>query len=233
MQDMSPQLALALNLKDEATFDNFYPAKNAEILLELKKAASGLGEHIIYLCGSRGEGCSHLLQAVCHEAHLNGRTSVYLPLNNLITLSPEVFNGLEALDVVCVDDLHIIAGKPEWEEAVFHLFNRVHDAGGHIILTAHDLPKAIEINLPDLVSRLSWGMVYQLLSLSDQEKLAALTMRAKCRGISLSDDVGKYLLTHCPRHMGTLLAALDALDRASLAAQRRLTIPFVKEVLQI
>lgn len=233
MPEVSSQLALALNLKDEATFDNFYAANNAEIMQSLKQAAAGLGERIIYLCGSRGEGCSHLLQAVCHEAHLQGRTSVYLPLNNLIHLSPEVLNGLESLQIVCIDDLHVIAGKPEWEEAVFHLFNRVHDAGGYLILTARDLPKAIHIQLSDLVSRLSWGMVYQLLSLSDEGKLKALTMRAKCRGINLSDEVGRYLLTHCPRHMGTLLAALDALDRASLAAQRRLTIPFVKEVLQI
>lgn len=233
MPEMSSQLALALSLKDEATFDNFYVAKNAEIIGLLKQVANGQGEHIIYLCGSRGEGCSHLLQAVCHEAYLQGHTSVYLPLNNLVHLSPEVLNGLESLQIVCIDDLHVIAGKSEWEEAVFHLFNRVHDAGGYLILTARDLPKALHIKLSDLVSRLSWGIVCQLLSLSDEEKLAALRMRAQCRGINLSDEVGKYLLTHCPRHMGTLLAALDALDRASLAAQRRLTIPFVKDVLQI
>ncbi len=233
MYHLSSQLTLGLSLKDEATFDNFYTGKNTEIVEELKKTASGQGERIVYLCGSRGQGCSHLLQACCHHAHQSQLRSVYLPFTNLIMLSPDILSGLEELALICLDDLHLIAGQPEWEEAVFHFYNRVYDAGGRVVIAAHDLPKAIHVGLPDLVSRLSWGIVYQLHSLSDAEKLLVLTMRAHRRGISLSEEVGKYILTHCPRHMGTLFAALEALDKASLAAQRRLTIPFVKEVLQI
>ncbi len=233
MHKLSAQLTLGLSLKDEATFDNFFAGKNSEIISELKKTAKGDGERFIYLCGTRGQGCSHLLQASCHYAYQHKLTSVYLPLGNLAALSPEILNGLEALSLVCIDDLHAIAGVAEWEEAIFHLYNRIYDAGGHIIVAAHDLPKAINLTLADLVSRMSWGIVYRLHSLVDAEKLSVLTMRANQRGITLSEEVGKYILTHCPRHMGTLFAALDALDRASLAAQRRLTIPFVKEVLQI
>lgn len=233
MQQLSAQLTLGLSLKDEATFDNFYLGKNAEIIAELKKTVSGQGERIIYLCGSRGQGLSHLLQACCHEAHKKQLSSVYLPLAHLPTLKPDVLMGLESLSLVCLDDIHMIAGLPAWEEAVFHLYNRIYDTGGRLIIAAHDLPKAIQLKLPDLISRLAWGIVYQLHPLADEEKLSALTMRAKRRGISLSEEVGKYLLTHCPRHMGTLFAALEALDKASLAAQRRLTIPFVKEVLEI
>jgi len=229
----STQLTLGLSLRDEATFANFYAGNNAEIVTALKKTASGEGERIIYLCGTRVEGCSHLLQACCHYAHKHQLGSVYLPLDNLISLTPEVLSGFESLSLVCIDDLHKISGRPEWEEAVFHLFNRIYDSGGRIIIAAQDLPKSINLALADLVSRLSWGIVYQLHSLSDADKIAVLIMRAHRRGISLSDEVGKYILNHCPRHMGTLFAALDALDKASLAAQRRLTIPFVKEVLQI
>lgn len=233
MQKISNQLTLGLSLKDEATFANFYAPKNAEIVTELKKTASGQGEKAVYLCGTRGQGCSHLLQAACHEAYQQQMSSVYLPLAQLISLSSEVLNGLESLDLVCIDDLHVIAGLPEWEEAIFHLYNRLYDAGGKMIIAANDLPKSIKLQLPDLISRLSWGFVFQLHPLEDNEKLFILIMRANHRGISLSDEVGKYILTHCPRHMGTLFAALDALDKASLAAQRRLTIPFVKEVLEI
>lgn len=233
MVKLTNQLTLGLSLKDEATFENFYAGKNSEIVLELKKTSSGQGERIIYLSGTHGQGCSHLLQACCHHAYLHQQTSVYLPLVNLLGMTPEVLNGFEAINVVCLDDLHVIAGKAEWEEAIFHFYNRIYDNGGRIIIAANDIPKAINIKLPDLVSRLSWGMVYQLQQLTDEEKLSVLTMRAHHRGISLSDEVGKYILTHCPRHMGTLFAALNALDKASLAAQRRLTIPFVKEVLQI
>lgn len=233
MQKRLPQLTLGLSLTDEARFDNFYAGANAEIVTALKKTASGEGEKVIYICGSRSQGLSHLLQAACHHAHQFGFRSGYLPLSQLKMFTPEILTGLESLSLVCIDDIESIAGNRIWEEAIFHLYNRIHDAGGHIIIAGHDLPKAIQLSLPDLTSRLSWGIVFQLHSLSDEEKLAVLTMRANRRGITLSEEVAKYILTHCPRHMGTLFAALDALDKASLAAQRRLTIPFVKEVLQI
>lgn len=233
MHNLSAQLTLSLSLKDEATFENFYLGRNEEIVSELKKTVTADGEKTIYLCGTRGQGCTHLLQACCHYAHQHHLSSVYLPLANLLALSPELLIGLESLALICLDDLQVVAGHSEWEEAIFHLYNRVYDAGGRIIVAAHDLPKAIQLGLPDLISRLSWGIIYQIHSLSDHEKLLALTMRAKRRGIGLSEEVGKYILTHCPRHLATLFAALDALDKASLAAQRRLTIPFVKEVLQI
>lgn len=233
MSSFSPQLTLGISVKDHITFDNFFAGNNLEIIAALKKTASGSGERIIYLCGSRGEGCSHLLQACCVEAHAHQLTSVYLPLANLLSLSPDVLNGLETLNLICVDDLQLVTGHREWEEALFHLFNRIYDAGGNIIFAAHDLPKSLGLQLPDLESRLTWGVIFQLHPLNDEEKIAALMASANRRGISLSEEVGKYLLTHCPRHMGTLFAALDALDNASLAAQRRLTIPFVKDVLQI
>lgn len=233
MQQLSAQLTLGLSLKDEATFDNFYLGKNTEIITELKKTVRGNGERIIYLCASRGQGLSHLLQACCHDAHQRQLSSLYLPLTHLATLKPDVLLGLESLSLVCLDDIHMVAGLSAWEEAIFHLYNRIYDAGGRLIIAAHDLPKSIQLTLPDLISRLAWGIVYQLHPLADDEKLKALTMRALRRGISLPEEVGKYLLTHCPRHMGTLFAALEALDKASLAAQRRLTIPFVKDVLEI
>lgn len=233
LQKVSAQLPLGLTLKDEATFDNFYSGQNAEIIAALKQTVSDKGERMVYLCASRGQGCSHLLQAACHYAQQQRTSSVYLSLAQYQTLSPEILNGLESLNLICLDDLHQVAGQAEWEEAIFHLYNRVQAAGGKLIIAARDLPKAINLQLPDLVSRLAWGIVFQLHSLTDDEKLTVLTMRANRRGITLSEEVGRYILTHCPRHMGTLFAALDVLDKASLAAQRRLTIPFVKEVLEI
>lgn len=230
---MINQLTLGVGLKDEATFDNFYAEKNQLLVTELKKTASGQGERVIYFYGSGGEGCTHLLQACCHEANQHQLRSVYLPLANLSDFSPEIFEGLEALDLVCIDDIHQIAGHPAWEEAFFHAYNRIRDAGGRLIVTANRMPKALNVVLPDVVSRLAWGVVFQLQSLSDEEKLQVLVMRAECRGMTLSEEVGKFILNHCPRHMSTLFAALNALDKVSLAAQRKLTIPFVKTVLQI
>lgn len=233
MQHFSSQLTLGLYLKDEATFDNFYAGKNNEILMALRKAVRRESDNLIYICGARGQGCTHLLQASCRDAYQQEITSVYLPLSHLSHFNPDILNGLESLQLVCIDDLQMIAGRAEWEEAFFHLYNRIQEVGAQLIVAAHDVPKAIAFQLPDLVSRLSGGIVYTLSPFSDEEKLSVLIMRANRRGITLSEEVGKYILRHCPRHMGTLFAALEALDNASLAAQRKLTIPFVKEVLQI
>lgn len=230
---MINQLTLGVGLKDEATFANFYSGNNAQLVTALQYAAQGTGEKIIYFYGAFGQGCTHLLQACCHEAHQNHRSSVYIPLLKKNDFSPEIFEGLESLQLVCVDDVHGIAGDPVWEEALFHAYNRIHDAGGCLIVTANVAPKALGLALPDVVSRLTWGIIFQLQPLTDAEKLLILMMRAERRGMTLSEEVGKFILNHCPRHMSTLFAALDALDKISLAAQRKLTIPFVKTVLQI
>jgi DnaA family protein len=230
---MINQLTLGVSLKDEATFTNYYSGLNGPLFEELKKTSQGNGERVIYFCGKGGEGCTHLLQACCHDANRHHLTSVYIPLVNLIVFSPTVFEGLETLDLVCIDDLHLIAGRANWEEAFFHAYNRIHDAGGRLIVTANVMPKSLGLVLPDLISRLSWGVVFQLQPLSDTEKLAVLIMRAQRRGMILSEEVGKFILNHCPRHMTTLFSALDALDKTSLSAQRKLTIPFVKSVLLI
>lgn len=223
------QLTLGVQLKDEATFENYFPGKNIELITALKNTVSGSGERVIYFSGAKGEGCTHLLQACCHYANY---PVVYLPLAELIMHSPRVFDDLESLQLVCIDDLQQLAGRSQWEEAFFHVYNRLQDNGGRLIVTANVPPKALGLVLPDVVSRLTWGIVFTLQSLSDEEKLAALMMRAERRGMILSEEVGKFILTHVPRQMSMLLATLDTLDKASLTAQRRLTIPFVKNVLE-
>jgi DnaA family protein len=230
---MINQLTLGVSLKDEATFANYHPGQNGPLIHTLIQAAAGQGERVIYFAGVGGAGCTHLLQASCHEAKKHKLSAVYIPLASLIEYSPAIFEGLENLELVCIDDMHMIAGRPLWEEAFFYLYNRLHDAGKRLIVTANVLPKSLGLVLPDLVSRLSWGVVFQIQGLTDTEKLQVLTLRAQRRGMTLSEDVGKFSLNHCPRHMATLSSAFEALDKASLAAQRKLTIPFVKTVLQV
>ncbi len=227
------QLTLGVGLKDEATFSNFFLGKNAQLVTALKNTVQGIGERVIYFYGTGGQGCTHLLQACCHAAHQAKQSAVYVPLSHHTEFKPEIFEGLESLNLVCIDDVHLIAGKPAWEEALLHLYNRIHEADGRLIITANVVPKALGIVLPDMMSRLAWAVVFQVQPLSDDEKLEAFIMRAERRGMTLNEDVGKFILTHCPRHMSTLFAALDVLDKMSLAAQRKLTIPFVKKILQI
>src|SRR5579872_3537417 len=133
---MINQLTLGVGVKDEATLANYFAGKNSLLIQELKKSAQGIGERVIFFYGLSGQGSTHLLQACCHEAHQHGLSAAYLPLANLIDFSPDVFEGLESRQLICIDDIHLIAGKPVWEEAIFHAYNRIYDTGGQLIVTA-------------------------------------------------------------------------------------------------
>lgn len=221
------QLPLGLGLRDDATFANFLPGPNGAVLEVLRSGA----ERMVYLWGAEGSGKSHLLQAACHACATGGGTPVYLPLAEHAALAPEVLEGLEQAPLVCIDDVHAVAGRQMWEHGLFHLCNRVRDAGGRLLVAAEAAPGGLGLSLPDLGSRLAWGPVFHLEPLADEEKVAALQSRAGRRGLDLEAEVAAYLIKRCPRDLHSLFRLLDRLDHASLAAKRRLTIPFVREFL--
>ena len=207
---------------------------NRSTLALLKEQALGRGEPIIYLWGAPGVGLTHLLQASGHEAQDAGLSIQYLPLNDLVDYTPDaLFEGLEHLDLVCLDGLEAIAGKPDWEEALVHLFNRLRDADRRLLVAAMSSPRELPMELPDLRSRLQWGITSQVQALTDEQKQQALRQRARARGLELNDEVAHYILQRVPRDMNKLFFYLQRLDQASLAEQRRLTIPFVKKVLNL
>jgi DnaA family protein len=220
------QLPLRIGLRDHATLANFLPGPNAPAIAALESA----DEPFVYLWGAAGTGKSHLLQGLCHQFAAAGGAPVYLPLGEE-QLAPEVCDGLETMPLICLDDIQAIAGDSEWETALFHLYNRIRDAGSRLLVAATAPPGGLGIMLPDLRSRLGWGPVFHLQPLSDDEKVEALILRARARGIDLSADVARYLMRRYRRDTHGLFDLLDRLDRASLAAQRRLTIPFVRELL--
>jgi DnaA family protein len=222
------QLTLPVVIRDDARFANYHAGPNQQIVQSLQQQWTIRGEPFIYLWGASGVGCSHLLQAACHYAEDLGHHSVYLPLDELVEMGPGVLEAMEQLPLVALDNLQVIAGNDEWEEAIFHLFNRIRDRQSHLLIAANANPQHLEITLPDLASRLSWGMVYQVVALTDEEKVLALLLRAHRRGLNLTDDVARYILTRGPRDSQALFDLLGRLDQASLSAQRKLTIPFIK-----
>ncbi|SVJ79973.1 Chromosomal replication initiator protein DnaA [Klebsiella pneumoniae] len=125
----------------------------------------------------------------------------------------------------------MLVGKREWEEGLFHLFNRLRDTGRRLLLAASKSPRELQVKLPDLKSRLTMALIFQLHGLSDEDKLRALQLRASRRGLHLTDEVGRFILNRGSRSMNSLFDLLEQLDRASLQAQRKLTIPFLKETL--
>lgn len=228
------QLPLGVRLRDDATFANYYPGANAAAVgyvERLCEAEAGWAESLIYLWGSAGVGRSHLLQAACLRLEQNGEPALYLPLGEVAELGPEILDNLESYELICLDDLDAIAGRVEWEEALFHLFNRLRDSGRRLLLSASASPRELAVKLPDLQSRLSLSLVFQLQELSDEDKLRALQLRASRRGLHLTDEVGRFILTRGARSMSALFELLEQLDQASLQAQRKLTIPFLKETL--
>lgn len=228
------QLPLGVRLRDDATFANYYPGANAAALgyvERLCEADAGWTESLMYLWGSDGVGRTHLLQAACLRFEQRGEQAVYLPLAEVVQHGPELLDNLEQCELVCLDDLDAIAGNAVWEEALFHLFNRLRDSGRRLLLAAGASPRELLITLPDLKSRLTLALVFQLQTLSDEDKLRALQLRASRRGLHLTDEVGRFILTRGTRSMSALFELLEQLDQASLQAQRKLTIPFLKETL--
>lgn len=230
---MYKQLPLNIYLNDIATFSNFYIGGNQAIIAYLEESLRFNNQPIIYLWGGEGSGRSHLLQACCHRANELSLTASYLPLAEYNLLQPSILDNLDQCDLVCIDDIESIAGHSVWEEACFNLYNHIQAANKRLIVAASQLPQAINLKLPDLVSRLAWGLVLKLQPLTDEEKIMALQLRAKNRGLDLTDEVSRFLLQRSPRNMQVLFSALEQLDQASLAAQRRLTIPFVKQILKL
>lgn len=227
------QLPLSVTFREDAVFDDFLPGDNAQTVGALRHALARLDDHLLYLWGAPGAGLSHLLQASVHELQTQGLDGVYLPMSECLEYGLDALEGLDELDVVALDDIDLIAGRADWEEAVFHLFNRLRDTGRVLLVTSHASPLHQSIELPDLKSRLSWGLTFQVQPLSDEQKMDWLIWKARRRGLVMEPDVAAFLINRVARSMNVLVEAFDALDQRSLAEKRRLTIPFVKSVLDL
>jgi DnaA family protein len=228
---MNKQLALAIQLNDAATLDNFNWHNNHLLQQQLTSMLTLNHEKIVYLWGNKGCGKSHILQGCC-QAVTNTQSAIYLPLSLLKEWGPESLEGLEEQTLICIDDIETIAADKAWEEALFHLYNRIKDSEqSMLIISGAHAPVNSPIQLPDLRSRLSWGLVIQLHELSDEEKINTLKLLALQRGFDLPHSVGQFLINRCSRNMHDLHELLDLLDKASLQAHRKITIPFVKDIL--
>lgn len=220
------QMPLSIQLMDNARFDNYIVGQNETAVYSIKNTM----EQYVFLWGGSGCGKTHLLQSLCHAYSKIKLKTVYLPLNNTM-LSPYAFENMESMDLVCLDNIEFVAGDTVWEEALFNLYNRLRDADTRLVVAAEKSPTGLDFKLADLASRMCWGPVYHLKALDDDEKKIALQQRAKNRGLELDNNVVDYLIKRASRDMQSLFELLDKLDNASLVAKRKLTVPFVRELL--
>jgi len=223
------QLVLPLRLADHAVFASFYAGGNDALVDALEALADGRSSHGCWLWGPPAAGKTHLLQAVCERA---GDRAVFVPLALLAEAGPAVLDGLASRDLVCIDDINTVLSKADWEAELFALCNQLADGGGQLVIAASAAPRESRIRLADLASRLTRLPVFRMHALDDEQRIAALQLRARHRGLELPDESARYLIKRSRRDMASLYELLDKLDLEALRAQRKLTIPFVRDVLQ-
>ncbi len=200
------QLLLDIQPAPAPTLENFVPGRNTEALYSLLQAATGRAEtRFIYLWGTGGSGKSHLLQACTQLAQQHG------------------------VDLVIADDVQQLGNEDQIN--LFNTYNRLRESGGVLIASGEAAPMQMGLR-DDLATRLSWGLVYQLHPLSDEEKVQALKTHAAERGMKLPDEVVEYCLRHLRRDLRSLMSTLDALDNWSLTAKKPVTLPLLRQLLQ-
>lgn len=230
---MLSQLPLVIRVDEQNSFANFVAGDNSALVDLLMRVSEGHSEPAVYIWGGTSGGKTHLLHAVFKRTQEHKRRVAYLPLATLsIDFPPAVLDQFEGLDIVCVDDVQSVAGIDAWEAALFAFYNRIRDEGGTLVVAARFPPRQLGLHLADLTSRLGNAVVWRLRPLNDEQKLIVLQQCAAQQGLLLDVEVGRYMLRHWVRDLPSLLRLFERLDYASLSRQRRLTVPFVREVME-
>jgi DnaA family protein len=224
------QLTLNLFSADHFAFRDFIKGGNGETLVTLENWLKKNEPLSFYVWGSQGTGKTHLLQAAVRQINQLGLRAIYLPLKDVTGDVQRAIEGLEAMDLVALDDIDSFYGI-EAENALFNLYNRTKDKGGKIFFSSREKPGGEKLSLPDLVSRLNAGFVYKLQELDEEQKARFLISVAEHRGLKLERPVVDFIMRTCKRDMNSLCVILNLLDSASLQYGRALTVPFSKEIL--
>lgn len=225
------QLPLSLRLDTDASFDNYYAPLGAELAVQaLHNLAEGRGDKWVYLHAEVGR--SHLLQACALKADSCGQLTRYIPLAELRDVEPSaLLEGCEELDLLCLDDIDAVIGDPAWERILFNCYNGMLACSGRLLVSSSKAISQLHFDLPDFRSRLQSFTCFRLPPMSDEELVAALQFRARLRGLEISSALAEFILARSQRDLGGLFALLNRLDSSSLVEKRKLTIPFVKQVM--
>ena len=224
------QIPLALNIGDKATFENFWTGHNTELVAAIKASVLTGGPRLLFFYGASSAGKSHLLFSAIRLAQEEIVNASYLSLDDQ-NVSPEMLEVIDVEHLVCIDNLQRWAGNEVHERALFTLFEQARHHGGQLLVCASQPPEQCGFKLADLISRLSSGLVYPLQELSEEQQFEAVKMRAANRGLSIADEVVRYMLSRSSRDTGEVFNMLDKIDRASLIEKRRITIPFLQKLI--
>ena len=231
--DAAAQLPLRLVLSSGRRFENFEATSaNAELLDAVRRVAARRTPERVLIVGDAGSGKSHLLEAACAAASAGGDAVAFAPMRDWRSQRVDAVRGLGRAELVCIDDVDAVAGDRAWEEALFALVEESASRSTRMLVSAVATPSNVPFALADLRSRLSAATLYRLRELDDESRAKALRRHAGGRGIEIPDEVVGYILTRYRRDMTSLMALLDRLDHHSMASQRRLTVPFVRDLIE-
>ena len=201
--------------------------QNTELFDLINRLGAGQ-DQVILINGVSGSGKTHLLQAISRQVE----DAIYLPLAMITELSPDIFENLAKRPLVCLDDIQVLAGNKQMELALFTLINELREKGRSLVFSGSSKFDQMGFELKDLVSRLSAFMHYYLEMPGDGHKTVFLQEDARRRGVQINNEVVHWILTHTPRDMASLVTLMNRLDQESLRSQRKITIPFIKQVLE-
>jgi len=227
---MNLQYPLKLSHSRQPGFGNYLSSGNEEALESLMKLLGTADSTVpLYLWGSPGCGKSHLLLAACQQMSQQSRSAIYLSLSDIERLSPLMLGELQQYELVCIDDVQNLCADKAWEEALFHLYNAISQQQHKLLIAASSSPGDLPAELPDLASRLLWGVSYHLQQLDDEGKQLLLIQMADEKGMRLSEEASRYLINRYSRNINKLTELIDKLDHDSLSRQQKLTIPFLRQ----
>lgn len=235
------QLSLGLGLSNKMTLNNFINTENKTITeyinnlltAEHKENLSEILEKNLYIYGESGSGKTHLLHGICNLANEKQLSSIYLDAKSITEKDIQNLEEIQYLEVICVDNIEHIAGKEQWEMAFFNLFNNAYMKGTSLIMASSHKPKKLNIKLPDLLSRLQWVLAFKINPLQDDDLLQALKNKCIHKGIIISEQILEFIIYRLSRNLSELSIAIEKLSGLAIANKRKVTIPFVKKILDI
>ncbi|GIS85521.1 MAG: DnaA regulatory inactivator Hda [Woeseia sp.] len=223
------QIPLDVSLSEYMTFETFYLGPNKSVVDSLRDEKNQL----IWLAGLEGFGKTHLLHAFLNSHEHENKKVLYLPMSESQDFTPDILDNLAQYDLVAIDDIENIIGDMTWEEQLLKFYEDSYSTRNKILITANDTPKGLNFLLPDLSSRFNLALIERLRPMNEDEMIKAILIHSKARGFDLPEDSAKYLINRVPRDVSVLIDMIKLLDYESLSMQRKLTIPFIKTVLDI
>ncbi|CBL46840.1 DnaA family protein [gamma proteobacterium HdN1] len=229
---MYRQLSLDFGQPASGRFEDFFVGENAQVVERLRQLPCANIPAFLVVWGGTGAGKTHLANALCDAFSVAQRRAILIDGQQKAQLFPAMLDGLAAVDLVVVDDLDQFAGDAVWEEALFHLYNKMVVSKASLLVTLSCPPMQAPFRLADLKSRLGACETYRVVPLSHEDKREWMRQMARLRSFELEAEWCDYILNRAARDPASLVQIINTLDAESLAAKRMMSLPFIKQVMK-